>query len=216
MRHPRFLLPHQIHRSVRVHSRGYLPHWESAGGTYFVTFRLADSLPQSVQERIRQEREALTRLFTRNERELTATERDQVGKFAFARTDEALDESFGACWMNRLEIASVVSGSLRFFDQERYQLHAWCVMPNHVHAFFTPRPTEALDRILHSWKSYTSTQANRILERTGSPFWDHESYDRLIRNVDEFANVRRYIVSNPAKARLRSWPWVGCEDEEQL
>lgn len=213
MRHRRFLLPQQIYRTVRIRSRGYLPHWESPEGTYFVTFRLADSLPESTRQRIRQEREALRRLLTRNDRPLTAIQSDQLGQFAFARTDEALDLGCGACWMRRPEVAAIVSASLQFFDKSRYRLHAWCVMPNHVHVLFTIGPTEKLDRILHSWKSFTATKSNEIIGMSGSPFWEHESYDRLVRSAEEFANVRRYILSNPQKAGLPEWPWVGAEDE---
>jgi Transposase and inactivated derivatives len=140
-------------------------------------------------------------------------ESDQVGQFAFARTDEALDQNYGDCWMRRPEVAGIVSGALKFFDGNRYDLHAWCVMPNHVHALFTPRPAQKLDRILHSWKSYSATKANPTIGKTGAPFWEHESYDRLVRSAEEFVNVRRYILVNPEKAGLRPWPWVGCEDD---
>ncbi len=212
MRGPKFLLQQRTYETVRVRSRGYLPHWDAPEGTYFVTFRLADSLPRDVYERIGRERSALLRLFTGGDRPPTATENGRIRHFAFARTDEALDQGHGACWMRRPEIADVVAASLQFFDGERYRLDAWCVMPNHVHAMITVRPDHALDRVLHSWKSYSATKSNQILGRTGSRFWQREFFDRLVRSDEEFLNVRRYILMNPERAGLRGWRWRGCEE----
>ncbi len=215
MRGPKFLLSRRTFEKVQVRSRGYLPHWHAPVGTYFVTFRLADSLPRTVRDRIERERNALARLFTGGAREPTVVEKDRIQRFAWARTDEALDQGSGACWMLRSEIAELVSESLQFFDGERYALHAWCVMPNHVHTLMTVMAEETLERILHSWKSYTASKSNRILRRIGSAFWQRESYDHLVRSDEEFITLRRYILANPGKAGLKAWPWVGCEDDER-
>ena len=213
MRGPKCLLPQRTYEAVRVRSRGYLPHWDAPEGTCFVTFRLADSLPRDVYERIARERSALLRLFTGGDRAPSTVENDPVRRFAFARTDEAFDQGYGACWMRRPVIADVVSASLGFFAGSRYWLHAWCVMPNHVHALITLRHEETLERILHSWKSYTATKSNQILGRRSS-FWEHESFDRLVRSDEEFVNVRRHILANPEKAGLKGWRWRGCEGDE--
>ena len=215
MRGPKFLLPQRTYETVRVRSRGYLPHWDAPEGTYFVTFRLADSLPRAIYDRIASERQALIRLFTGGERSLTAVENDQIRRFTFSRTDESLDQGYGNCWMRQSEIADVVANSLRFFDGRRYTLHAWCVMPNHVHVLITLRSQETLDRVLHSWKSFSSSKANEILGKTGSTFWEHESFDRLVRSDQEFFKVWRYILANPGKAGLKAWRWVGCEHDER-
>ena len=214
MRGPRFLLPQRTYETVRVRSRGYLPHWDAPEATYFVTFRLADSLPPAICDRIERERKSLIRLFTSGERSLTAVEKDQIRRFTFGRTDQSLDQGHGNCWMRQREIAEVVANSLRFFDGLRYRLHAWCVMPNHVHALITLRSEETLDRVLHSWKSFSGSRANEILRRSGSTFWEHESFDRLVRSDHEFFKVWRYILANPGKAGLKNWRWVGCENDE--
>src|SRR5204863_9443525 len=112
----------------------------------------------------------------------TAVERDMIRKFLFSRVDEQLDAAFGSCWMQRPEIAQLVADALKFFDGNRYVLLAWCVMPNHVHVVLHTEAGQTLDSICHSWQSYTSRKANRILNREGR-FWQKEYFDRLLRSA---------------------------------
>ena len=102
-------------------------------------------------------------------------------------------------------VAQVVAEALTHFDEQRYRLLAWCVMPNHVHVVFEPE--ERLDKTLHSWKSFTAKAANKILARSGD-FWQEEYFDRTIRNASEFAQTVRYVEDNPTKACLHGWQWV--------
>jgi REP element-mobilizing transposase RayT len=159
-----------------------LPHWQSEEGTYFVTFRLIDSLP-----------DALARLR------------------GVRRIEEALDRGYGAAHLAVPEIGDMVFETLRFFHGKRYTLHSACVMPNHVHSVLRPAASVCLSDILHSWKGFTANRANKILGRTG-PFWQRESYDRLIRDENEFRRANAYVLANPEKARLREWKWVGLFD----
>ena len=145
-----------LHRTIETTRRRNLPHWQSEEGTYFATFRLFDSLPQD-----------LARL--------------RGGK----HVEEALDRGLGSAYLARPEIAEVVFNALRFFDQQRYVLHTASVMPNHVHAVFRTAPAIRVADVLHSWKSFTAFRANRLLGRAG-PFWQRESFDRLIRDRNEF------------------------------
>jgi REP element-mobilizing transposase RayT len=80
-------------------------------------------------------------------------------------------------------------------------------MPNHVHILFKVLPNNKLEEVTHSWKSFTSNQANKLLKRTGR-FWQVESYDHLVRNQESFYRITRYIQNNPAKAGLKNWHWV--------
>jgi hypothetical protein len=89
----------------------------------------------------------------------------------------------------------------------RYRLHAWCIMPNHVHVVVEPFAGHELPEILHSWKSFTAKTANRLLGRTGG-FWQDEYYDHLIRDTEEYFHAIGYVLENPARAGLRDWPWV--------
>ena len=60
--------------------------------------------------------------------------------------------------------------ALLHYDDQRYVLHAWVVMPNHVHTLYTPRPDWELSQITRTWKSYTANECNKILNRKGE-FW---------------------------------------------
>jgi len=124
------------------------------------------------------------------------------------KIEHYLDSGVGSCYMKDNRVAKVVADALMHFESERYDLAAWCVMPNHVHVVLHPILDHKLEDILHSWKSYTAKEANRILGRTGS-FWQTEPYDHLIRNKADFLHAVRYVLENPAAAGLRNWKWVG-------
>lgn len=163
-------------------SRRDLLNSQTEEGTYFITFRLIDSLPQD-----------LARL--------------RGGK----RVEEALDRGFGSAHLAKEEIGRMVFNTIQFFNGWRYTLHAACVMPNHVHVVCRTARRVALSHVLHSWKGFTAQQANRLLGRQG-PFWQSESWDRLIRDESEFARANAYVLANPEKAGLRDWKWVGAFD----
>jgi REP element-mobilizing transposase RayT len=113
--------------------------------------------------------------------------------------------------MRQKEIAEIVSQALRFHSAERFDLLAWVVMPNHVHAVLRPFPEWTLSEILQSWKGFSSRRANLYLKRTGQPFWQAESYDHLIRDDEDRWNCSNYTTMNPVNAGLckrpEHWPW---------
>jgi len=92
----------------------------------------------------------------------------------------------------------------------KYKLVAWVVMPNHAHMLCTPCAEYSLAAIMHSVKSFTSSEANKILNRSGQ-FWQKEYFDRYIRNARQFAKTVAYIENNPVKANLcnrpEEWPY---------
>jgi REP element-mobilizing transposase RayT len=193
------------------HSRGYLPHIKVEGATYFVTFRLADSLPREAITRLKERRDDLVRRADSSSWEPRDLERRQRFQHYAAEVDALLDQSTGEAWLRRSDVAALVAGALRHFEGGRYELYAWVIMPNHVHAVVRPMGSNALDAILHSWKSYTAREANRLLNRLGNPFWQSESYDHWIRDDADFNHCCRYTEDNPVKAGLskrpEDWPW---------
>jgi REP element-mobilizing transposase RayT len=197
--------PHDDKVSIR--NRGHLPHWEASGATYFVTFRLADSLPQHALKRILFAREDIPSTAAQMGREISDSERKRLWKLHTRRIEKYLDAGAGACSLENGAVAKVVADSLRQFHGVRYQLFAWCVMPNHVHVIFRMLSGNTLPAILHSWKSFSAKQANEILHRSGE-FWQREYYDRLIRDISEFHRAVQYVVDNPNKAGLKDWRWV--------
>ena len=104
-------------------------------------------------------------------------------------------------------MARIVDDALRFFDGSRYLLHAWTIMPNHVHVAFRLDSTFTLHQVSQGWKGYTAREANKILRRSGA-FWQEESYDSLLHDQRELDRVIEYIVRNPVKAGLQDWPWT--------
>ena len=192
---------------VRIRYGAHLPHWTRPGATYAVTFRLADSLPAPVLREWMRERDQLMTRATEGGRRLSPMELERLRARCAARMDARLDEGHGSCHLRSAHIASLVRDTLLHFDGDRYALAAWCVMPNHVHVVVTPLGTYELPRVLHSWKSFTATRANRLLGRSGA-FWQTEYYDRIIRDEAELARAISYVAANPSAAGLTDWPYV--------
>ena len=126
------------------------------------------------------------------------------------RIEKYLDQGYGKCFLKDPMIAKLVQDSLLKFDGDRYNLFAWCVMPNHEHAMMTRSESLELETIMQAHKSYTAHEANKLLRRKGR-FWMDEYYDRYVRNQDHFYNALRYIENNPVKAKLcakpSDWPF---------
>jgi REP element-mobilizing transposase RayT len=202
-----------------THCRGYIPHVKREGAAYFVTFRLADSLPKEVLLKFQSERaKALRRLlalrdaFQRGLARPPPADSEAEIERAYARMVERyLDKGAGECVLRRPEIAAVVASAIRHFEGERYLLRAWVVMPNHSHVVLWPMPNHFLGDIVKSWKGFTAHEANKLLGRTGQNFWQPESFDHWIRNEAEMERICRYVERNPVTARLcdtpEKWPW---------
>jgi len=194
--------------TVNIRQGAYLPHWTTEGATYAVTFRLADSLPQKVLESWLSERENIVKTAQQRGRPLSEQEEKRLQRLHSEKVERYLDAGHGACWMKDERIAEIVAKALKHFDGDRYDLLAWCVMPNHVHMVVRSRPENELPDILHSWKSFSAKEANKVLGRRGE-FWQPEYYDHLIRDEKDFAHSMEYVLSNPEAAGLKGWKWVG-------
>jgi REP element-mobilizing transposase RayT len=199
-----------------VHSRGYLPHVKREGASYFVTFRLVDSLPREVLMRFERERAESIRKHLATKAGPEA--REEIDRDFRRKVERYLDKGIGECHLRKPEIGSLVNDALGHFDGERYELREWVVMPNHVHVVVWPMPNHLLSDILKSWKNFTARKANELRGRTGS-FWQRESFDHWIRNDAEKARISRYVRNNPVTAGLCSrpedWPWSSARREAE-
>lgn len=193
--------------------RGYLPHLESSQPTYFVTFRLADSLPLAVVAQLREERQLLWKTSRAVTESASAQVRLESLRTLLRKTERWLDRGVGACYMRDPQIAGIVADAMLHFRGTRYRLRAWCVMPNHVHAVFSPVGGYSLATIVQSWKSFSALAANQRLGRKGR-FWQREYFDHLVRDEASLQRIVRYVRENPEKAGLRNWTWVGGDDLE--
>ncbi|MEW5884869.1 MAG: transposase, partial [Armatimonadota bacterium] len=186
-----------------------LPHWTAEGAVYHVTFRLADSLPNRVLKEFEQERDALLK-----KKDLTESEKKNLNRLVSRRIEEYLDRGIGACLMKQPGVADIVANALAHFDGERYHLHAWCVMPNHVHLVIQPCQGHKLPNIIHSLKSYTAHEINKALRRKGR-VWMAEYFDHLIRSEASYERMIKYVIENPSKAGLRDWRWVNSHANQK-
>jgi putative DNA methylase len=161
--------------------RRRLPHVYDPERSVFLTWRLHDSLPPH-------------RAFPAG-----ALNSGQ----AFAAMDRLLDEARdGPFYLRQPAIADMIVEAIQYNASVpgHYALHAFVVMPNHVHLLATP--AVALPKLTKSLKGITAKRANAMLALTGSPFWQDESYDRLVRDEREFERIRNYIEGNPVRAGL--------------
>jgi REP element-mobilizing transposase RayT len=161
-----------------------LPHLYVIGQPLFVTFRLHGSLP-------------ISRAFP--SKNLTSGE-------AFVAMDRLLDQArSGPMFLKQPDIAHLVLASIEYGTEiGHYQMHAWVIMPNHVHLLFTPHVS--VSKLLGSLKGASAKRSNLLLSRTGQPFWQDESYDHLVRDGEEFRRIQRYIEHNPVAACLVARP----------
>ena len=175
--------PERVHKGW--HERGYLPHFDGDAIVQTVTFRLADSLPRAVYDHI------------------IATAGN--GEDRRRRLESLIDRGRGACILRQSENAAIVANGLRHFDGERYRLLAWVIMPNHVHVMIEQIEGFPLHRIMHSWKSFTAKEINRLRNSSGV-VWSPDYYDRFVRNIEHYENAVSYIEWNPVKAGLIGRP----------
>lgn len=121
-----------------------------------------------------------------------------------------LERGLGACWLDQPAIARLVEDAILHFDARRYCVIAWCVMPNHVHVIVEPIEGNRIDAIIHTWKSFSATHANRLLAR-GSPFWHRDISERVVRDESDLERTIGEVEDSPVRAGLASraaaWPW---------
>lgn len=198
---------------ISVRQGANLPHWESANAIYSITFRLADSMPGEILAAWQDEHEKLLNHELQNDG--AETSRTTRVRELQSLLDRYLDAGHGDCSLARNAVATLVAETIKKFDEERYVTLAWCIMPNHVHLIIQPLGNHSLSDILHSIKSWTAKEANRLLGREGV-FWQAESYDHLIRDEEDLGHQVEYVWSNPDQAGLEDYSWRFRDDERIL
>ncbi|MEI8371298.1 MAG: transposase [Planctomycetota bacterium] len=187
------------HAPIEVYVR-HLPHWRQDGATYFVTYRLADSLPQSKLNELRCWRHEWEQHHPPPRDDDTL---DDLARQTMLRVEHWLDQGMGRCPLRESKPAGLVEKSMRHFDGQRYEVGCYVVMPNHVHMVLRPTvPRQfSLEKILQSWKTYTARQINTDLGSCDS-LWEQESFDRIIRDEEHLWRAIQYIGRNPRLAGL--------------
>ncbi|MEM8896541.1 MAG: transposase [Bacteroidota bacterium] len=190
---------------------------------FFITFRLNDSLPQTLVRTLSQQLEDAIHRIEKEEnvdRELRVKEER---KRSFGKVDKVLDKgSYGNCWLRRPEIAQTLADKLWEYHQDLYNLQAYCIMPNHVHLLMDTsiqkegdKPIK-LDEIMRRIKGGSAREINQKLNRKGR-LWQKDSYDYLVRDQEEWERIYAYLLNNPVKAGLvdqaSKWEFsYGCNE----
>lgn len=200
--------------------RRNLPHWQPKGAEFFITFRLAGSLPKDAVERLKEMRKQHSLKCRKSS--VSKIEKEKLEAKIFKMYDHLLDDSSsGPIWLSHKDVAKIVNESLHFYDQQNYDLYAFTIMSNHVHLVFrhlqesynVDLPVTGITKLI---KSYTGKECNKLLGRNGK-FWQAESFDKLIRDDKELENVIQYTINNPVKANLVSrwedWSYTYCKHE---
>ena len=112
------------------------------------------------------------------------------------------------------EECRVIMSALGHFDGSRYELFACVVMDDHVHVLVKPLESYRLQKIVHSWKSFTAHKFQKECGRK-VPIWQEEYFDRIVRDEKEFLDKAQYIFNNPLKRwpEMDEYPWVWVKPE---
>jgi type I restriction enzyme, R subunit len=191
---------HQIKTEV---SQRCLPHWQQEGCTYFVTWRMADSMPLTKYRQWRDEREQWLKCHPKPWDSKTQIEHTELFE---AKIQRWLDLGYGSCALKDPSLREIVISSFLHYQDQHYRLHDFVIMPNHVHVLFTPYPNHSLSTIITAWKRFTS---HMILKQTGgqAPFWLPEWFDHIVRSTAQMNFYQQYIRENPHKAHLKENEW---------
>ena len=181
-------------------TKRHLPHWQQENKLYFVTFRLADSIPAERLEKLREDQECFVR---ENSRPYSEEQEREYQYLFFEKMDSWLDNCYGQCLLEQRGVVKIVKESLEYYDDDKYWIDYWVIMPNHVHVIILLGEGQNLKSITHGWKSYTANKINKLVGRNGQ-LWQHESFDHIIRRRFYLEKYRNYIISNMEKAGSRA------------
>ena len=193
---------------------GNLPHWEQSGTTYFITFRLGDSLPTGKLRELQNAQRAWLHAHGLDDRSQLASltreqQRDYHRQFSNV-IHQWLDAGHGECTLRRPDCRAIVASALQRADGDGFAIGDFVIMPNHVHLLVKPLGKSTLASITQSWKGRSALEINRLLGRRGA-FWQAESYDHIVRDHDQWVDLAQYIHRNPVKARLPARDYtLGC------
>jgi len=168
------------------HERGYLPHFDGVA-TQFITFRLADSLPQSVLREFK--------------RQIEETGLDDASDEYREMVEQYLDAGIGSCIFRDPEVAHILQQAIEYEDGKSCKLTCWVIMPNHAHLVLRPQQGHSLSDIVKRIKGVSARKINE-LRGTAGPVWQPDYFDRYIRDAEHYAHTINYVENNPVRAKL--------------
>lgn len=183
-----------------------LPHWRCEDSIYHFTFRLHDSIPSSTIRRWRRERDILLKRAGTLDRKFTEQEIRRVNLLFSQKVDNFLDSGHGDCLFRQSAAANIVCSAIKHYHEQVYNIHAYCVMPNHVHLIAKFFDQVNPQRIVTNLLRYSARKINTALARSGK-LWQHEAYDHIIRSPKEYRRQIQYVMRNPEHAGITRCPW---------
>jgi putative transposase len=165
------------------HSRGYLPHFDADGVVQHVVLNTKAALPPK---------------FLNSLSDLDFLEK-------FEKIEAALDCAASGNIFEDGECAAAVEREVIFFDGDRYDLLAWCIMPNHLHVVLCCLGGAPLGQIVRSWKVHSTIAINRLLGTQG-PIFAKDYFDRFMRDGSQTETAIAYAENNPVAAGLCRHP----------
>lgn len=200
---------------MKTHYERRLPHIVPPGSTVFFTFRLAGSIAAATWQRLFEERELAMREAIKQTDVPQVELISRLQKRHFAACDALLDQAgCSPTWLRETSIAKLLMREIQALPELGVVIIAYCLMANHVH--LVVQLPDLVDfsagRMMQRLKGRTAVAANKLLGRSGQAFWQHESYDHVVRNGEELARIVAYVVNNPVKAGLvqdwTQWPYT--------
>ena len=183
-----------VNKKEYIHITGNkLPHWNQGDCVQFVTFRLADSLPQA---KLKEYGEIKEKWLAEHSKPWDTATKDEYENEVGNAMDKWIDAGYGKCILKDERVRKIVADAILHFNDERYDIHAFVIMPNHVHVLLSTRGNNLVQNIVGSWKKFSAHEINKLLGREGS-VWERESFDHMVRNEDCYKAKLDYIINNP-------------------
>lgn len=201
-------VPFDREKATRVYRRN-LPHWRQEGATYFVTFRLHDAIPEDARRRLVHEENVWLKargISPEQDRKAVYSKLSDKDKFIYRQhlnrlREDVHDSGLGECYLRKSDVVDQLRTQLLAGDDEYLHVGDFVIIPNHVHLLAIPTGKE-LEDCMKRIKGSSATLCNRILGRSGT-FWQADTFDHIVRNLDQLAKYREYIVNNPDKAGIQ-------------
>lgn len=184
-------------------SSEHITHWDLSSAIYHIAFHLSDSVPTDQLLAWRTARADFEARARGEHRALTPEEVAEMRELYSQRVERYLANGHGACILHDERAAESIRRTLEHDNGARYELHAWTIMPNHVHIVVRCFAGEKMKEIVDTWKSVS---AHGIVNAVGctAPVWMSDHYSRIIRTAEEYAKQIKYVWGNPEAAGLQS------------
>ena len=203
---PRSSFPDLKLATVTVSHGAYLPMWEANGAIYHISLHLADSVPQDQLLAWKEERARIDARLKDTMNPPLATERefliDEMRAVYNERVEKFLNAGCGSCLLADARVAEAVRETLVYANGKRFALHAYAIMPNHLHVIVGGFGAAGqVRKQIEDWKSISAHRINKLLNREGS-VWRRDEYTHIIRSREEYADQLSYVWHNPDAAGL--------------